>query len=109
MQRLQIIMTVLALVVMLCAPASFAQQRDQPTPPVQRTQPMPSTQSTSVSGTVQEVDARAETITLRTEQGKMMELQVPMAALADLQKGDVVEVKMVGAEATEIRKKGLKK
>ena len=100
MQRLRTIMIVLALVGMLCAPAAFAQQRAQPMPP---------TQSTSVSGTVQVVNAQAETIMLRTEQGKMMELQVPMAALTDLQTGDVVEVKMVGAQATEIRKKDLKK
>jgi len=60
---------------------------------------------TGLAGTVQEVNAQGETITLKTEHGDRMELQAPAAMLAGLQAGDAVEVKMVGTRATEIRKK----
>ena len=60
---------------------------------------------TGLAGTVQEVNAQGETITLKTEHGESMELQAHAAMLAGLQVGDAVEVKMVGTRATEIRKK----
>jgi hypothetical protein len=54
---------------------------------------------------VQEVNAQAESIKLRTEQGQSMELQAPAAMLEGLQVGDAVEVKMAGTRVTEIHKK----
>ena len=60
---------------------------------------------TGLSATVQEVNAQKETVKLKTEHGDSVELQAPAASLANLQAGDVVEVKMVGTRATEIRKK----
>jgi sporulation protein YlmC with PRC-barrel domain len=60
---------------------------------------------TGVSATVQEVNAQAETIKLKTEHGESVELQAPAAALEGLQAGDAVEVKIAGTRATEIRKK----
>jgi len=70
------------------------------------TQPAaPTMAEASVSATVQEVNASAETITLTMEHGKRVELQAPAAMLEDLQAGDTVEVKMSGTRATEIRKK----
>jgi len=70
------------------------------------TQPAaPAMAAASVSATVQEVNAAAETITLTMEHGKRVELQAPAAMLQDLQAGDTVEVKMSGTRATEIRKK----
>lgn len=68
----------------------------------------PSTQAGAgkgVSTTVQEVNAQAESIKLRTEQGQSMELQAPAAMLEGLQVGDTVEVKMAGTRVTEIHKK----
>jgi sporulation protein YlmC with PRC-barrel domain len=58
-----------------------------------------------LSATVQEVNTQNETVKLKTAQGDSVELQAPAASLANLQVGDVVEVKMVGTRATEIRKK----
>jgi hypothetical protein len=58
-----------------------------------------------ISATVQAVNAQAETVTLKTQQGESMELRAPTAMLEDLQAGDLVEVKMAGTQATEIRKK----
>lgn len=60
---------------------------------------------TDISATVQNVNAQKETITLKTEHGESVELQAPATMLGGLQKGDAVEVKMVGTRATEIRKK----
>jgi sporulation protein YlmC with PRC-barrel domain len=60
---------------------------------------------TSVSATVQQVNAQAESITLKTADGKNMELQAPATMLTGLHAGDVVEVKMAGTRATEIRRK----
>lgn len=99
MQRLRTIMTVFALVGVLCAPASFAQQREQP---------MTTGPSTGVAATVQAVNASAEIIMLKTEKGESVELRAPTAMLTGLQAGDIVEVKMVGTRATEIRKKDKK-
>lgn len=59
----------------------------------------------AVSATVQTVNAPAETITVKTEQGERMDLRAPTAMLTRLQAGDNVEVKIVGTQATEIRKK----
>ena len=59
---------------------------------------------TGIAATVQEVNAQAETITVKTERGASVELQAPAAMLGGLQAGDAVEVKMVGSRATEIRK-----
>jgi sporulation protein YlmC with PRC-barrel domain len=69
---------------------------------------MPSTETRAgmgVSATVQEVNAQEESIRLRTEDGKSVDLQAPAAMLTGLQVGDAVEVKMTGTRATEIRKK----
>jgi hypothetical protein len=60
---------------------------------------------TSVTATVQDVNAQAETVTLKMEQGETVQLQAPAAMLKDLQAGDAVEVKMAGKRATEIHKK----
>ena len=59
---------------------------------------------TTVSGTVQSVDARKGHITLRSEEGKTVELQAPAELLAGLQTGDAVEVKVSGQKATLIHK-----
>jgi sporulation protein YlmC with PRC-barrel domain len=61
--------------------------------------------ATGVPATVQEVNASAEKITLKTEHGERLELEAPTAMLEDLQAGDSVEVKVSGTQATEIRKK----
>lgn len=61
--------------------------------------------STTVSATVQEVNAQKETITVKTEHGENVQLQAPAAMLAGLQAGDAVEVKMAGTRATAIHKK----
>jgi sporulation protein YlmC with PRC-barrel domain len=71
-----------------------------PTPPA-----MGTVTGIPISATVQAVNAQAETVTLKTQQGESMELRAPTAMLEDLQAGDLVEVKMAGTQATEIRKK----
>jgi predicted PhzF superfamily epimerase YddE/YHI9 len=71
-----------------------------PTPPATGT-----ANGTAISAIVQAVNAQAETVTLKTQQGESMELRAPMTMLEDLQAGDLVEVKMAGTRATEIRKK----
>ena len=58
----------------------------------------------SMSGTIQEVNAKERTLTLRSEDGKTLELQAPAALLTGLQAGDVVEVKASGKQATVINK-----
>ena len=60
----------------------------------------------SLSGTVQSVNAREGTITLKSDEGKTVELKAPAALLTDLQAGDVVEVKASGKQATMINKMG---
>jgi len=60
---------------------------------------------TTVVGTIQHVDSNKGHLTLRSEEGKTVELQAPAALMASLQAGDAVEVQMVGTRATEIRKK----
>jgi Cu/Ag efflux protein CusF len=46
----------------------------------------------SMSATVTEVDQQEGMVTLRSSNGKTVELQVPEAMLSDLQSGDRVEV-----------------
>jgi hypothetical protein len=60
----------------------------------------------SLSGTVQSVNAREGTITLKSDNGKTVELKAPAALLTDLQAGDAVEVKAAGNQATMINKMG---
>jgi Cu/Ag efflux protein CusF len=60
----------------------------------------------SLSGTVQSVNAREGTITLKSDDGKTVELKAPAALLTDLQAGDAVEVKASGKQATMINKMG---
>jgi hypothetical protein len=58
----------------------------------------------AVSGVVGKVNVQEQTMTLRTQQGETLELRAPVEMLADLQTGDVVQVKLSGKQATEIRK-----
>lgn len=55
-------------------------------------------QGQSMSATVDEVDQQEGMITLRTSNGKTVELQVPDAMLSDLQSGDRVEVSIRKAD-----------
>jgi len=59
---------------------------------------------TTMSGTVQKVDTQKGQITLRSDEGKTVELQAPADLLAGLQTGDAVEVKVSGQKATLIHK-----
>ena len=59
---------------------------------------------TTMSGTVQKVDTQKGQITLRSDEGKSVELQAPADLLAGLQTGDAVEVKVSGQKATMIHK-----
>jgi hypothetical protein len=61
----------------------------------------------SLAGTVQSVNARAGTLTLKSEDGKTVELQAPAALLTGLQTGDAVEVRASGKQATMINKMGV--
>ena len=61
---------------------------------------------TTMLGTVQNVDAKKGQITLRSDEGKTVELQAPADLLAGLQTGDAVEVKVSGQKATMILKQG---
>jgi sporulation protein YlmC with PRC-barrel domain len=77
-----------------------------PTPPATGTPPVLGTATgTAISAVVQAVNAPAETVTLKTQQGESMELRAPTTMLEGLQAGDLVEVKMAGTQATDIRKK----
>jgi hypothetical protein len=59
----------------------------------------------TLTGTVDEVDARAGSITLRTAQGPV-ELQAPAALLSGWDTGEAVDVKIPVNKATPINKKG---
>jgi len=58
----------------------------------------------TMAGTVQKVDPQSGRITLRSEEGKTMELQAPAALLEDLETGDIVLVRMSGQKAMDIQK-----
>jgi hypothetical protein len=60
---------------------------------------------TKVSGTIQAVDMQKGFITLRSEDGDIVDLRAPTELLAGLQTGDVVEVKTSGRAVTEVSKK----
>jgi Cu/Ag efflux protein CusF len=64
------------------------------------------TTSGTVQGTVQQMDAKAGTLTLRSEDGRMVELTAPATLLHDLQTGDAVEVRTSGNQVTTITMKG---
>ncbi len=61
---------------------------------------------TTMVGTVQRVDPNKGHLTLRSEEGKTVELQAPTALLTSLQAGDAVEVKVSGQKATVIHRLG---
>jgi len=61
---------------------------------------------TTMVGTVQQVDPNKGHITLRSEEGKTVQLQAPAALLTSLQAGDAVEVKVSGQKATVIHRLG---
>jgi len=61
----------------------------------------------SLTGTVQSVDTREGTLTLKSEDGKTVELKAPAALLTGLQAGDAVEVRASGKQATMINKMGV--
>jgi len=60
---------------------------------------------TKMSGTIQDVDVQKGFITLRSEDGGIVDLRAPTELLAGLQTGDVVEVKTSGRTVTEVSKK----
>jgi hypothetical protein len=60
----------------------------------------------TVSGTVQQMNTATGTLTLRSEDGKTVELTAPPALLHELQTGDAVEVSTSGNEVTRILMKG---
>lgn len=62
--------------------------------------------NTAMSGTLQNVDAQRGRITLKSDEGKTVELQAPASLLTGLQAGDAVEVRMSGEQATSIHKQG---
>lgn len=57
-----------------------------------------------MSGTVQKVDAQSGRLTVKSDEGRTMELQAPAALLEDLEAGDMVMVKMSGQKVTAIQK-----
>ena len=57
-----------------------------------------------MAGTITGVNAEKGTLTLQSKEGKNVELQASAEMLADLQAGDVVQVKTTGNKATEIKK-----
>jgi len=61
---------------------------------------------TTVVGTIQHVDSKKGHLTLRSEEGKTVQLQAPAALLTSLQAGDAVEVKVSGQKATLIHRLG---
>jgi surface antigen len=69
-----------------------------------RTEGVGNAQGTVMSGTVAEVNAEEERLTLDAAGGKAIELQAPAEMLIGLQTGDVVEVKAAGTRAMEIHK-----
>ena len=60
----------------------------------------------TVSGTVQQMNTQAGTLTLRSTDGKTVELTAPVGLLHELQTGDAVEVRASGKYVTEIIMKG---
>jgi hypothetical protein len=58
----------------------------------------------TVSGTIQSVDTRKGQITLKSDEGKTVQLQAPAALLAGLEAGDAVQVKVSGQKATMIHR-----
>jgi hypothetical protein len=61
---------------------------------------------TTVVGTIQHIDPTKGHLTLRSEEGKTVQLQAPAALLSSLQAGDAVEVKVAGQKATLIHRLG---
>jgi hypothetical protein len=59
-----------------------------------------------VSGTVQHMSVSDGTLTLRSEDGRIVELTAPGALLHDLQTGDAVEVSTSGKRVTRVITKG---
>jgi len=60
----------------------------------------------AMSGTIQEVNREEGTITLKSMDGKTVELEAPAALLTGLQAGDAVEVRATGDQVTSIKQKG---
>jgi hypothetical protein len=60
----------------------------------------------TVSGTVQQMNMKEGTLSLRSEDGKTVELTAPPSLLHELQTGDAVEVRTSGNEVTRIIMKG---
>jgi len=79
---------ILALVVVACAVTSVMAQPDV----------------TTVSGTIQEVDATTGRFTLRAPEGTLTAFHAPTGFLATLQPGDAVEVMTAGSNAMINRK-----
>jgi hypothetical protein len=59
-----------------------------------------------VSGTIQQMNTSEGTLTLRSEDGRLVELTAPWTLLRDLQAGDAVEVGTAGQYVTRIIMKG---
>jgi hypothetical protein len=60
---------------------------------------------TKLSGTIQDVNMQKGFITLRSEDGDIIDLRASPELLAGLQTGDVVEVKTSGKTVMEVSKK----
>jgi hypothetical protein len=60
----------------------------------------------TVSGTIQQLNATEGTLTLRSEDGKTVELVTPVGLLHELQTGDAVELRASGKYVLEIIMKG---
>src|SRR5437899_12547716 len=60
----------------------------------------------TVSGTIQQMNAKQGTLTLRSEDGKTVELTAPAALLHELQTGDAVELRALGKYVIGINMKG---
>jgi hypothetical protein len=60
---------------------------------------------TKLSGTIQDVNVQKGFITLRSEDGDIVELRASTELLAGLQTGDVVPVKTSGKTVMEVSKK----
>ncbi|HEY7494795.1 MAG TPA: hypothetical protein VIH59_27305 [Candidatus Tectomicrobia bacterium] len=59
-----------------------------------------------LSGTVQQVNMPAGTLTLRFVDGKTMAFTAPAALLNDLHTGDAVEIRAAGQQVTGLNMKG---
>lgn len=57
-----------------------------------------------VSGTVEKMDSAKGTISIKSSDGKTVELQATPELLVGLQRGDAVQVSTSGTKATAIRK-----